>query len=99
MTALVGILLALQTQSTTPATIPSPVRTVAAVAATAPPVLDGLDTDAVWQGAPVISQFLEARPTEGAAAKQRTEGRIAYDEHNVYVFVRLYDTHPDSIIS
>jgi len=99
MTALVGILLALQTQSTTPATIPSPVRTTSAVVAPAPPVLDGMDTDAVWQGAPVISEFYEARPTEGATAKQRTEGRIAYDQHNIYVFLRMYDSHPDSIIS
>lgn len=99
MTALVGILLALQTQSTTPTPIINPVRSVAAVTASAPPVLDGQDTDAVWQTAAVISEFLEARPTEGAAVKQRTEGRIAYDEHNVYIFVRMYDTHPDSIIS
>ncbi|MEP7325364.1 MAG: DUF5916 domain-containing protein, partial [Gemmatimonadota bacterium] len=99
MTALVGILLALQAQSTTPTSIATPVRSVAAVEAPAPPVLDGLDTDAFWQTAPVISEFLEARPTEGAAPKQRTEARIAYDEHNVYVFVRMYDTHPDSIIS
>lgn len=99
MTALVGILLVLQTQSTTTTPIAPPVRSVAAVVAPAPPVLDGQDTDAVWQSALIISEFLEARPTEGAPAKQRTEGRIAYDEHNIYVFVRLYDTHPDSIIS
>ena len=48
---------------------------------------------------PPIGQFLEARPSEGAEPKLRTEARVAYDEHNLYVFVRAFDPHPDSIVS
>ncbi|MGH7648036.1 MAG: DUF5916 domain-containing protein [Gemmatimonadaceae bacterium] len=69
-----------------------------ATLAASAPVIDGRDNDAVWQSTPVIDQFLEAEPTEGAAPKARTEARVAYDAHNLYVFVRAYDPHPDSIV-
>jgi hypothetical protein len=28
----------------------------------------------------------------------RTEFQVAYDEKNLYVFVRMFDPHPDSIM-
>ena len=99
MITLFGMMLVLQTQSTTvnpPLPIPA---TVQATRAAAPPVLDGRDDDPVWRSAPPIDHFLEARPSEGAAPKLRTEARIAYDAHNLYVFVRAFDPHPDSIVS
>ena len=37
-------------------------------------------------------------PTEGKAPRFRTEAKVAYDAANLYVFVRAYDPHPDSII-
>ena len=93
-----GILMALQSQ--TPAPLASPIpMTVHATLAPAAPVLDGRDDDAVWKTAPVIDQFLEARPSEGAPPKLRTEARVAYDAHNLYVFIRAFDPHPDSIVS
>jgi hypothetical protein len=47
----------------------------------------------------MIDQFLEAKPSEGAQPRFRTETRVAYDENNLYVFVRSFDPHPDSIVS
>jgi len=47
----------------------------------------------------VITQFLEARPSEGATPKLETEARVAYDAHNLYVLVRAFDPHPDSIVA
>ncbi len=96
------ILLTLQAQSlalapTAQPTAPIPMM-VEATRAMTPPVLDGRDDDAVWKTTPVISQFLEARPSEGAAPRLRTEARVAYDAHNIYVFVRAFDPHPDSIV-
>ena len=73
--------------------------TVQATRTDAPPVLDGKDDDPVWQTAPVVDQFLEAKPTEGAPPGMRTEARVAYDEHNLYLFIRAFDPHPDSIVS
>ena len=101
MTALVRILLLVQAQSTaaTPA-IPLPTATTVQATRTAvAPVLDGRDDDVVWRSSPAIAQFLEAKPTEGAKPRLRTEARIAYDEHNLYAFVRAFDPHPDSIVS
>jgi hypothetical protein len=94
-----GILLVLQAQATT--TVP-PVPTTTAVRATRtadPPVLDGRDDDAVWRSTPAIDHFLEAKPSEGAAPKVRTEARVAYDARHLYIFVRAFDPHPDSIVS
>ena len=95
-----GILLALQSQTPAPApAMPAVPMTVHATLAPSAPVLDGKDDDAVWQTAPKIDQFLEARPSEGAAPRLRTEARVAYDAHNLYVFIRAFDPHPDSIVS
>ena len=66
--------------------------------AEAPPILDGKDDDPIWRSSPPVGQFLEAKPSEGAQPKFRTEARVAYDVRNLYVFVRAFDAHPDSIV-
>jgi hypothetical protein len=68
-----------------------------AVRAEQPPVIDGREDDAVWRTVPARSEFLEFQPTEGKAPRFRTEFKAAYDDRNLYVFVRAYDPHPDSI--
>ena len=75
-----------------------PITRTIAVRAEKPPVIDGVDNDAVWRTAKVISDFQEWQPTEGAKARFRTEAKVAYDAANLYVFVRAFDPHPDSII-
>ena len=72
--------------------------TAVAVRATHPPRIDGRDDDEIWRIAPVHSGFHEFRPREDSAARFRTEFRIAYDDRNLYVFVRAFDSHPDSIM-
>jgi len=64
-----------------------------------PPVIDGRDDDAVWREARPITGFEEWRPSEGGSPKLPTEAKIAYDAGNLYVFVRAFDPHPDSIIT
>ena len=101
VTALLSILLLVQAQATaaTPE-LPLPnATTVQATRTATAPVLDGKDDDAVWQSSPAIGQFLEAKPAEGSQPKLRTEARVAYDEHNLYAFIRAFDPHPDSIVS
>ena len=99
MFLLLAALLAPQGESLALPPAPATATTVRATRTATPPVLDGRDDDAVWRTAPLIDQFLESRPSEGAAPKQRTEARVAYDSHNLYVFVRAFDSHPDSIVS
>ena len=76
----------------------SATQAISATRTEQPIVLDGRDADPVWRLAPAHGDFRESRPSENAEPKQRTEFRVAYDPHNLYVFVRAFDTHPDSII-
>ena len=71
---------------------------VVAVRTSTPPVIDGVDDDSVWRAAPPIAAFREWQPTEGKEPRFRTEARVAYDAANLFVFVRAFDPHPDSII-
>ena len=75
-------------------------RTVArAVRASVPPVIDGRTDDAVWRTAPVIDGFRQFDPGEDLPETFRTEARIAYDARHLFVIVRAFDPHPDSIAS
>jgi len=76
-----------------------PAKSVTATLAAQPPIIDGRDDDAVWRQATPITQFQEWRPSEGGAPKLPTEAKVAYDAGNLYVFVRAFDPHPDSIIT
>jgi hypothetical protein len=78
---------------------PPPPTKVTATRAAQPPVIDGRDDDAVWREATPITDFQEWRPSEGGPPKLPTEAKIAYDAANLYVFVRAFDPHPDSIIT
>src|SRR5213596_1811811 len=80
---------------------PAPVtpKAVTAIRAAQSPTIDGRDDDAVWREATPITDFQEWRPSEGAPPKLPTEAKVAYDAGNLYVFVRCFDPHPDSIIT
>jgi hypothetical protein len=75
-----------------------PTAPAKAVLATQPPHLDGRDDDPVWKTAPRYDQFRQFEPKVDVDPSFRTEFRAAYDEKNLYVFVRMYDPHPDSIM-
>jgi hypothetical protein len=62
-------------------------------------VLDGILTEAGWFTATPVSDFTQREPDEGAAATERTEVRVLYDDNAVYVGARLYDQHPDSVLA
>jgi hypothetical protein len=71
---------------------------VTATRAETPPVIDGKDRDEVWQSAPPVTAFTQWQPTEGKKPRFPTEAKVAYDAAHLYVFVRAFDPHPDSII-
>ncbi|HEX2602498.1 MAG TPA: DUF5916 domain-containing protein [Gemmatimonadaceae bacterium] len=108
LTAFLGIALTLQAPQASPSRAVSPPTTsnqiapptdtsAVALRSESPPVIDARDADRVWQQAPVIDRFQEWRPNEGKPARFKTEAKIAYDAANLYVFVRAFDPHPDSI--
>ncbi len=105
MSSFVAVLaLALQAPAPGAARPAQPVRpepaapTATAVRAPAPPVIDGRDDEAFWATAQPITELRQWQPTEDAPARYRTEARVAYDPRHLYVFVRAFDPHPDSIL-
>jgi len=63
-----------------------------AVRATGPIQIDGRPDETAWLAAPVISEFTQIEPDDGAPPTQRTEVRILFDDDNLYVAAWLYDT-------
>ena len=78
---------------------PEIVAPATAVRTDQPPMIDGRDDDAVWGKVRSTWQFLEFQPSVGKAPRYRTEFKVAYDDRNLYVFVRAFDPHPDSIMT
>src|SRR5256886_13771461 len=89
----------LASQSQDPPPPPAPASRVLATRAAQPPVIDGRDDDAVWREAQPITGFQEWRPSEGGPSQPPTAAKVAYDAGALYVFVRAFDPHPDSIIT
>jgi hypothetical protein len=75
------------------------ISTAIATRAVKAPVIDGKTDDAIWATAQVIDGFRSFDPVENGDPRFRTEARVAYDEHNLYVLVRAFDPHPDSIVA
>jgi hypothetical protein len=71
--------------------------TLRALRVTYAPVIDGALTDEAWSQAPVADHFRQRDPNEGQPATERTEIRVLYDEHALYVGARLYDSQPAAI--
>jgi hypothetical protein len=60
--------------------------------------MDGRDDDPVWKSAPEYDAFREFVPKEDGPPRFRTTFRVLYDDRYVYVFMRAYDPHPDSLM-
>ncbi len=63
------------------------------------PVIDGDLSDAIWAGAPVVSNFSQRNPREGEPATEGTEVRIIYNDQSIFFGVICYDSEPDRIIA
>ncbi|MEL7020525.1 MAG: DUF5916 domain-containing protein, partial [Bacteroidota bacterium] len=63
-----------------------------------PVELDGQFDEAVWQNAPIATDFIENQPKPGNAAQFKTEVRVAYDNGALYIAARMYDVAADSIM-
>jgi hypothetical protein len=61
------------------------------------PRIDGRLNDPAWQAAPVIDGFRMVEPRPGEAPSERTEARIVYDAHSLYIGVYCHESEPDRI--
>ena len=66
---------------------------------TAAPVIDGILNDEAWKEGTWSDNFTQNRPYNGKPATQNTEFKILFDEDNLYVAIKCYDTSPDSIVN
>jgi TolB-like protein len=58
--------------------------------------LDGVLDEPVYETVPAITDFIQQVPDIGAPATERTEAWILYNDDNVYVAARLWDSAPES---
>lgn len=66
-------------------------RSLQAVKISLPPKIDGLLDDAAWQNITPAADFIQYFPSFGAAASQKTEVKIIYDNSAIYIGAYLYD--------
>jgi len=62
-----------------------------------PPVIDGILDDEIWNKGEWESGFVQSRPYDGAEPSQQTSFKILYDDHNIYIGLKMLDTEPDMI--
>lgn len=86
-------------QAGQPARAPRPTRRAEARRVDTPPKIDGILDEAVWQQAAVIDEFTQQEPAEGRPATERTEVRILYDEHTLFIGMSATDSDPLNIVA
>ncbi|MFH0733340.1 MAG: DUF5916 domain-containing protein [bacterium] len=69
---------------------------VQAIKANTPITIDGLLNEDVWKRIP-IDNFTQKEPEEGQVSREKTNVWVAYDENNIYIAAKLYDSMPDQI--
>jgi hypothetical protein len=75
---------------------------VRAVRVQEPISIDGRLDEPVWQRVEIgiaATGFVQRQPRPGEPASERTEVRLAFDNDNLYVAIRAYDSDPAAIIS
>ena len=66
---------------------------------TTAPVINGILNDEAWQSGAWADGFIQNQPFNGKPETQRTEFKIVFDDDNLYVAIKAYDTAPDSIVN
>jgi hypothetical protein len=64
-----------------------------------PPEINGILDDEAWQSGTWADGFTQNQPYNGKPETQRTEFKILFDDNNLYVAIKAYDTAPDSIVN
>ncbi|MEP7002310.1 MAG: DUF5916 domain-containing protein [bacterium] len=76
----------------------APAKIAHAVRITGPaPRIDGALDDPAWSLAPMVSDFVQKIPVEGATPSVATQVRLLYDDDALYVGARLLRSDPQSI--
>ena len=72
-------------------------KTLEITRTTTPPQIDGVLDDEVWLTATSFDDLHQFLPVDHGEPSQRTVVYVTFDEDNLYVAARLYDTDPAQI--
>ncbi|MEQ9103834.1 MAG: DUF5916 domain-containing protein [Rhodothermales bacterium] len=61
------------------------------------PRIDGNLDDVVWDAVPIVSDFVQRWPEEGAAPTEETWAKVAYDRDHLYFAFKFSDREPHLI--
>ncbi len=53
--------------------------------------VDGVFDEAAWLEAPILTDFVQRRPTPGKASEKKSEVRFLYDDNAIYIAAKLYE--------
>ena len=73
-------------------------KTIKAIRLDERPSIDGILDEAVWQNAPIATNFVQKNPNPGKAASHKTEVKVLYDDEAIYVGAMCYDDQPTEIL-
>lgn len=62
-----------------------------------PPVIDGKFDDPCWSHIEWGGDFVQFEPYEDTLPSQKTTFAVLYDDNNLYVAIKAYDTEPEKI--
>ena len=72
----------------------SQARTVRATRAIEPIRVDGKLDELLYKTTEAVSDFLQQEPNEGKAATERTEAWVFFDDDNIYISARCWESQP-----
>ncbi len=61
--------------------------------------IDGRLDEAVYTQVPPMSDFIQNDPHEGAPASEKTDVWVFFDDRNVYIVGRCWESRPESIVA
>ena len=73
--------------------------TIRAVRLTTPLRVDGRLDEEIYSSVPSISGFIQQEPVDGAPATEETEVWVFFDDDNIYVVGRCWDSHPERMVA
>ncbi|MBM3435172.1 MAG: carbohydrate binding family 9 domain-containing protein [Bacteroidetes bacterium] len=59
--------------------------------------IDGQFNEAAWDSVAWQGHFIQREPYDSASPSQQTEFKILYDDNNLYVAIKAFDTEPEKI--
>ena len=67
-------------------------RYITAIRTDVPLKIDGALNEPAWSNAQFVGQFTQREPVEGAPASEKTEVGFLYDQKNLYIGIKCYDS-------